>query len=178
MALPVLAATAVAGTALNYSASRKQAKSIRQQGETQSRALNYEAAQFDVAAGQTRAAGQYGAAEVRRQGEITQSDLVASVAAGGGDVSDPTIQNLIGRNASEINHRAMMEMYASEDEARTLEARAETARMGGVSSLGDSRAAASALRTAGTATALTGLASAGLTMAQYWKPPTAATGRA
>ena len=150
-------------------AADKQASVIEQQGRNQQTALNYEADQFDIAAGQTLAAGQQSAAEVRRQGDIVQSDLIAKVAAGGGDTSDPTIQKIIGRNAQEINHRAMMEMYAAEDEARTLRARGETARLGGQSSLGESKAAASATRLAGNVNAFT---QASTTLLNYWKPPT------
>ena len=169
MADPITATIAVVGTALGYSSSRKQAKTVEKQGQSQQRALNYEAEQLDVAAGQTLGVGQKSAAEVRRQGDITQSDLVAKVAASGGSVDDPSIMKIIGRNAAEVQYRSMMELYASEDEARTLNARATTARMGGVSSLADSSAASKAIRRGGVATALTN--TAGI-MAQYWKPPT------
>lgn len=156
------------GIGTGYSASRKAAKATEKAGERTQEALDYEAEQFDLAAGQTLAAGQYSAAEVRRQGQIIESDLIAKVAMSGGNVSDPSIMNIIGRNAGEIQHRAMLEMYASEDEARTLRAKAETARMGGVSSLGDSKAAGAALRAGGIASAFS---QAGGLMAQYWKTP-------
>lgn len=156
------------GIGTSASASRKAAKATEKAGKNLQAALDFEAEQFDVAAGQTLAAGQFGAGEIRRQGKIIESDLITTVAAGGGDISDPSIMNLIGRNAGEIQHRAMVEMYAAEDEARTLRARAETARMGGVSALGESKAAASAIRTGGIASAF---AQTGSLMAQFWKPP-------
>lgn len=164
--IPVVLSAIGIGT--SFSASRKSAKATEKAGRTQQAALDFEAEQLDVAAGQTLASGQYAAGEVRRQGKIIESDLIARVAAGGGSISDPSIMNLIGRNAGEIQHRAMVEMYAAEDEARTLRARAKTARMGGVSALGESKAAASAIRTGGIASAF---AQTGGLMAQYWKPP-------
>ena len=157
------------GITTSYRASRKAAKVTERAGERQQVALDFEAEQFDLAAGQMLASGQYAAGEVRRRGKIVESDLIARVAAGGGNVSDPTIMALIGRTAGEVQHRAMIERYAAEDEARTLRARAETARMGGVSALTGSKAAASAIRTGGIASAV--VQTGGL-MARFWKPPT------
>lgn len=172
MGNPVTTTAAVLGTAqliTSISAGRKAEHATRLAGLRQKRAGEYEARQFDLAAGQRLATGQYSAADVRRLGEISQSDLIAQVAASGGDPNDPTIALILGRNAAEIEHRAMMELYASEEEARTLRARGEMARLGGVSALGESKAAASAIRMNTMASAL-GIAG-GLT-ARYWKPPT------
>lgn len=158
-----------AGLGAGMDASDAQFAAIEKAGEKQAKALEYEAQQLDLASGQATAAGQYGASEIRRQGKIVQSDLIAKVAASGGDVSDPSVQTIIGRNAQEINHAAMMQLYQAEDQARTLQARATEARMGVQSALGDSQAAGAATRTAGIANVLS---SAGGLMARYWNPPT------
>lgn len=91
----------------------------------QQTAMQYEADQARVNAGQAKAAAQRTAMETRRQGALVQSRALALAAAGGGSTSDPGIVNLIAGNAGEIAYRSAVALYEGEDKARSLEALAK-----------------------------------------------------
>lgn len=101
----------------------------------QQAAMQYEADQARVNAGQAQAAAQRAAAEQRRQGVLVQSRALALAAAGGGSTTDPGIMNLISGNAGEIAYRSAVALYEGEDKARSLEALAKGREYSGASAV-------------------------------------------
>lgn len=85
----------------------------------------FEADQLRVNAGQEVAAGQRGAIEARRQGVLTQSRAIATAAAGGGSIADPTVVNILARNAGEGVYRAGLSLYQGQERARQMRMQAE-----------------------------------------------------
>jgi hypothetical protein len=80
----------------------------------------FEAEQLRVNAGQEEAAGQIAAREQQRQARLVQSRAIAVAAAGGGSVADPTVVNLLARNAGEGVYRAGLALYQGRERARVL----------------------------------------------------------
>lgn len=110
----------MAAAGARAAAARAQANAVRKKA-----ALDFEAAQLRVQAGQSVAAAQHAAREQRRQAELVQSRAIAVAAASGGGVSDPTIVNMLGRIAGEGAYRAGLAIYEGEERARTLRMGAE-----------------------------------------------------
>jgi hypothetical protein len=81
---------------------------------------SFEAQQLRVNAGQDEAAGQIAAREQQRQARLVQSRAIAVAAAGGGSVADPTVVNLLARNAGEGVYRAGLALYQGNERARVL----------------------------------------------------------
>ena len=88
-------------------------------------ALNYQAQQLKINAGQAQASAQRQAYDIQRQGEIIASNALAHVAASGGGASDPSVVNLIARNAGESAYRQAVALYGGNDEARTMRMQAQ-----------------------------------------------------
>jgi hypothetical protein len=93
----------------------------------------YQASQYDVAAGQARAASQREAEEEARRSRLAQSRALAVAAASGGGASDPTVVDVISSLAGEGAYRAAVALYEGDEQARVLKARGEAARREGKS---------------------------------------------
>ena len=88
--------------------------------------LKEQARQLRRNAGDTRAAGQRQAIDVRREIDVVQSRALALAAASGADASDPTIVNNIARLEGEGEYRALTALYNAETEALGQEDEART----------------------------------------------------
>lgn len=91
----------------------------------------FQASQLDQNAGQEIAAGQINAQEKQRQVALIQSKALAIAAASGGSASDPTVMNLIGRNAQLGSYESALAMYQGEETARKNRLTASAARITG-----------------------------------------------
>lgn len=91
-----------------------------QSGVSAKRAADFQAAQIRQNAGQVQASAQREAANVDRQAQYVASAALASAAASGGGASDPTVVNLIARNASEMAYRKSVALYEGDDKARAM----------------------------------------------------------
>lgn len=89
-------------------------------------ALNFQAQQLRTNAGHAQASAQRQAYDISRQSEVIASNALAHAAASGGGASDPSIVNLIARNAGESAYRQAVALYGGNDEARTLNMQADT----------------------------------------------------
>lgn len=85
-----------------------------EEGKGQQRALNYQAAQLNQQAGQTRASAQREAIEQRRQAALANSRLQA-LAGGGG--TDAGVVNIASNIAGEGEYRALASLYEGEERA-------------------------------------------------------------
>lgn len=97
-------------------------------GQGQKRSMDFQAAQLDQQAGQTRASSQREAAEQRRQATLAQSRLQAVT---GGAGLDPTVVNLSANLAGEGEFRALSALYEGEERAKGMEGQAAAARYQG-----------------------------------------------
>lgn len=88
-------------------------------------AAEFQAAQLRQNAGQAMASAQRRAFDVDRQSKYVASAALASAAASGGGASDPTVVNLIARNAGEFAYRKAVALYQGEDKARALNLQAD-----------------------------------------------------
>lgn len=111
-------------------------------GSEAKNAADFQAAQLDQAAGQSRAAAQREAMEARRQARLAGSRVQALARGGGGDESVLALQ---GDIAGEGELRALTAMYEGEERARGYEGQADAARYSGRNA--KSRGMASALNT-------------------------------
>ena len=102
------------------------------QGVAMQREAGAEARQYEVAAGQARAAAQRGAAEERRKARLVQSRARA-VAEGG--ASDVGVVNTMADIAAEGEYRALTALYEGEERARGYEDTAAARRYSGRQSL-------------------------------------------
>lgn len=85
------------------------------------------AEQLRQRAGQVQAGAQRAAFSVDREAKYTASRALAIAAASGGGASAPTVVSLIAKNASEFAHRRSVALYNGQDEARTLNMKADVA---------------------------------------------------
>ena len=115
-AIPILAV----GTVLQFAGQMAQADAAKAAGRDAQIMADYRARQQDQAAGQEIAASQRGAAEERRRAQLVASRALAVAGASGGDVSDPTVQNLLADLEGEGAYRASLALYQGEDRARQL----------------------------------------------------------
>ncbi len=96
-----------------------------QYGIQANQAAEYEAAQLRQNAGQAMAASERQAFDVDRQAQYITSNAIATAAASGGGASDPTVVNLIARNAGEMAYRKAVTLYNGEDRSRALNMQAD-----------------------------------------------------
>lgn len=89
-------------------------------GESERRALQFQAAQLEQNAGQAIAASQRRSAEERRRAALVASRALAVAAAGGGSASDTTVQNIIANLDGEGAYRSMVALYEGEEKSRQL----------------------------------------------------------
>lgn len=108
------------GTGMEYSGNQDLASNARLAGARQAAALQFQAQQATVNAGQAVAASQQTSADIARQGALIQSRAQALAAASGGGAVDPTVVTLMSRNAGEIALRRNIALYQGEEQARTL----------------------------------------------------------
>ena len=156
------------GTALSVAGNFEAARATEMMAQRKQAAANQLALQLQTAAGQQVAAGQAGAAEQRRQGDIVQSNLIAAAAASGGGASDPGIEVIAKRNAAETQYRSALSMYQGNEASRALLDKANATKYGADLSSADAAQAASALRAKSIGTVLS---SGGAMMSKYWMPP-------
>ena len=122
---------AVAGTAFSVYGQYQAGRLARLRGQLEQQAHDYNAAQMEVNAGQAIAASQRDSLETKRLADITQSRAIAVAAASGAGTSDPTVINLMARNAGEGAYHASVALYQGEDTARKLRAGAASERYSG-----------------------------------------------
>lgn len=134
VALPMI------GSAVSAMGTIAGGKSAQQAGQAQQQSLEFRAAQEEMQAQESRAAGQRSAQEHRREGVLLQSKLQARAAASGGGASDPTVVNLAEDIAGRSEYGALMEMYKGENRARGLDDQAVGTRMTGAAALAEGNA--------------------------------------
>ncbi|MBV8501953.1 MAG: hypothetical protein JO006_09560 [Paucibacter sp.] len=83
-------------------------------------ASDFQAGQFQQQAGQVMASSERQAFDVDLQSKYIASAALASAAASGGGASDPTVVNLMARNAAMGAYRQGVALYEGEDRARAL----------------------------------------------------------
>ena len=88
-------------------------------------AAYYEAEQYRQQASAAQAYGQITAAEERRQAKLAISRTLAVAAASGAGASDPTVVNLVARQAGEGAYRSSVALWEGEDRARQYRMSAE-----------------------------------------------------
>jgi hypothetical protein len=103
-----------------------QAASTIAQGNAQKTAMNYQAAQLDQQAGQTRATSQRQAIEQQRTGAYALSRAQAVSAASGADPNSPTTENIEGNLAGESEYNQLTALFNGEERARGQEQQSQT----------------------------------------------------
>lgn len=144
---------------MQFAGSKKSARAAKARGRAKKRLTDFEAAQLEQQAGQSIAVSQRGAAEERRRADLTASRALALAAAGGGGVSDPTMQNLFADIEGEGAYRSAVALYEGEEQARQLKLAAQAKRMEGDIALQGGEAEASAYNLAGIGSLLEGAGS-------------------
>lgn len=94
-------------------------------GQQAQAAANYQAQQLRINASEALASSQRQAYEVGRQADYVASTALARAAASGGGASDPTVVNLMARNAGEMAYRKSVALYQGEERARLLNMQAD-----------------------------------------------------
>ena len=122
------------------------ASQAEQRGERDKAAAYYEAEQYRQQASAAQAFGQIESAEERRQSRLAISRMMAVAAASGAGASDPTVVNLIARQAGEGAYRSAVALYEGEERARTLRMSAEARKYEGDRALIESGESAAAYR--------------------------------
>lgn len=84
------------------------------------KAMQFQAAQLRINAGQQMASSQRQAFDVQRESDYIASRALAVAAASGGGASDPTVVNLMARNAAEMAYRKSVALYQGENAAREM----------------------------------------------------------
>lgn len=157
-----------AGTALSVASNFEAARATQMMAQRKQAAADQLAAQLRVSAGQQVAAGQAGGAEATRQGDIIQSNLIATAAASGGGASDPGVETIAKRNAVETDYRAALARYQGAEAGRALTDKAAATEYGAALTGADAANAANALRAKSIGTVLS---SGGAMMSKYWTSP-------
>ena len=119
--MPFLPAIATGlGAGMEYAGNMGAARVTRQQGARQAVAIQFQAQQQRINAGQQIAAAQRDAMEQRRQSTLIQSRALALAAASGGGAIDPSVVNIISGVAGEGAYRAGVALYQGEERARAM----------------------------------------------------------
>lgn len=90
-----------------------------------------QALQYEDNINKVKAVSQRAFAETNRQTGLFQSRVIALAAASGASASDPGVINLVARNQGYGSFQAALDLYKGEDEARSLQLRANVARYEG-----------------------------------------------
>lgn len=146
------------GTALNASGSFMGAQNSSDYGAAAEAAALATAQQLRQRAGQVQASAQRAAFSVDREASYTASRALAVAAASGGGASDPTVVSLIAKNAGEFAYRRATALYNGEDEARTMNMKADVTEYEGKVKNQVARSEANAKMMQGGATLLKGYA--------------------
>ena len=128
---PVTIALGVGGTILSAAGQVQAGWAADANAKAQQQALEYQAKQAEINAGQERASAQRRAMEERRQAGLASSRAKALAAAGGGTLLDPSVVNIMGDLAAEGEYNADVAMYEGEERARDLETGAQLRRYEG-----------------------------------------------
>lgn len=147
---------AVAGTLLSTAGMIQQGQAAAAAGKAQEQALKSQAKQQEQAAGQARAASQFEAADIRRQGDLIQSRARAVAAASGAGATDPSVLAQMGGVEREIAIRTQLALSGGEERARGLEFGAEVSRGEGTTAQRMAQLRRNAAFTGAAATAATG----------------------
>lgn len=110
--------TNAAGTAAQVGGALLGGLSHLQFGLQAQQAAEFQAAQLRQNAGQAQASSQRTAMDVDKQAAYTASAALATAAASGGGASDPTVVNLIAKNAGEFAYRKAVALYGGDERAR------------------------------------------------------------
>lgn len=148
ISMGILAATALAGTAMStFGAIR--------QGQAENIAAKFEARQMEARAKEQEAAGQQAALEQRRKTQVLQSRALAVAGASGAGALDPNVLRILAGLESEGEQSFQSELFNARSQAELLRGQAAGTRFSGKQSQ-----TAGYIRGAGTA--LSGLADAGM----------------
>lgn len=147
------------GTSQAVKGADQAAAAARDNAARRAEEAKFEGDQLRVNAGQEVAAGQAAAAEQRRQGVLTQSRAIAVAAAGGGSLADPTVVNILARNAGEGVYRAGLALYQGNERARVLRMQATGKDLEASSDIAGGEATAEGYQLRGQAEATKGVAS-------------------
>jgi hypothetical protein len=113
------------GSAFKASGEFMAAGEYERQGSQTGAAADFMAKQLRQKAGQAQAGSQREAYNIDRESQYIASSALAAAAASGGGASDPTVMNLIARNAGEFAYRKSVALYKGDDEARSLNLQAD-----------------------------------------------------
>jgi len=108
------------GTWMSAGGSVAAALSHIQYGLEAQKAARFQAEQMRINAGQAQAGAQREASMVEREAEYTASRALAVAAASGGGASDPTVVNLMARNADQMAYRRQLALYEGDEAARGM----------------------------------------------------------
>ena len=109
-----------------------QASALRAQAPADMLAAAYAAQEAKWAGDEALAASQRKAQEISAAKRDVESKLQAGAAAGGGDTSDDTVQNLAAGIENRGEYQKLMELYAGETRANALWDRSRNLAIGGV----------------------------------------------
>jgi len=101
------------------------------EGRSAQASAEAQAGQLDRNAAQLRAQGQFMGEEELRKARLIQSRIIAVAGASGASVVDPTVLNIIGRNAAEGSLAAATRRYDAESKAQDMNYQAEIRRYEG-----------------------------------------------
>jgi hypothetical protein len=158
-AVIVPAVISLVGMAMSSKGQADAANAAATRGERAQNEANYEASQLEVNAGQAKAAAQRQAENIGRQTDVMQSRGLALAAASGGSASDPSIVNLLARNAGIGAYQQAVALYGGDTAARDMNMRAQGTRYSGELSAYDGQTAANAGRMRAGASLLDGASS-------------------
>lgn len=114
------------GTLLGFIGNMGAASASENAARAQKQALDFEAAQLRVNAGQAIAASQRGAEDARLRAELMASRAVVAAAAGGSAATDPGVARIVSDITGRGAYNAAVALYQGEDAARTLRTGADT----------------------------------------------------
>ena len=137
----------VVGSLMQFGGAMSQAKAVDQQGLNAVAASNYKAEQLRQSGGQQIAASQRERDEEARKGRLMASRALAVAGAGGGGVSDPSVQNMIADLEGESAYRGALKLYQGAEANRQFQQQASTTEFEGMSNYAIAKNKASAIKT-------------------------------
>ncbi|AXV15122.1 hypothetical protein CYG48_05055 [Neorhizobium sp. SOG26] len=106
-----------------------------QAGREANARAQYEAKVQEQQADEAYAASQRDAAEKYRQGRLMLSQQRAAIAGSGGDLTDPSVLDIMGDTAAEIDLAARTDIYKGDQQARGYNDAAKNSRISGKNAL-------------------------------------------
>src|SRR5690242_13694746 len=104
-------------------------------GEQQSAAYKYQAQQDKIAADEAKASSQREAAAQTRQGEFIMSRQRAAIAAGGGNVGEPSVIDVIADTGKQADLAARTQLFKGVEQSRGYNDAATIARVNASNSM-------------------------------------------